>query len=85
MRLKCTNCPAEMEVGANGEDVGDTAYRLLCPILRDHRKEPNRDVDLECPYMRDARSAAIRKLHTPTRSGSCLDMLAASRRSSRTP
>jgi hypothetical protein len=25
MRVNCTNCPAQLELGADGEDLGDTA------------------------------------------------------------
>ena len=57
MKVTCSNCPAEMELGSEGEDIGDTAYKLLCPVLREHPPKGH-DVDTECPYMRDVRKAA---------------------------
>ena len=55
MKLRCTNCPAELELGSEGRDTGDVAYKLLCPVLRDHFKN---DVDVDCPYMRAVTNAA---------------------------
>lgn len=58
MRVKCTNCPAEVELGVEGEDIGDTAYKLLCPVLREQSAIRKYDVDAECPYMREVKNAA---------------------------
>jgi hypothetical protein len=63
MKAKCTNCPAEVELGVEGEDIGDTAYKLLCPVLREHLAKKGHDVDIECPYMQDVKkAAALRRL-----------------------
>ena len=63
MKVKCSNCPAEMELGIDAEDIGDTAYKLLCPVLRKHPPKGH-DIDTECPYMRDAqKAAALRRRH----------------------
>lgn len=60
MKVTCTNCPAEADLGPNGEDVSDTAYKLLCPVLRDRRAQMGEhDIDLDCPYMQDARELAV--------------------------
>jgi hypothetical protein len=29
MRVNCTNCPAQLELGARGKDIGDTAYKHI--------------------------------------------------------
>ena len=55
MRLRCTNCPAELELGTEGRDTGDIAYKLLCLVLRDHFKN---DVGVDCPCMRTVKDAA---------------------------
>jgi hypothetical protein len=62
MMVNCTNCPAQLELGVGGKDIGDTAYKHLCPILRERfAKEGRRDVNLDCPYMRSVREAMILK------------------------
>ena len=32
MKVRCTNCAAECGLGAEGQDISDYAYKLLCPI-----------------------------------------------------
>jgi hypothetical protein len=65
MRVNCTNCPAQLELGADGKDIGDTAYKRLCPILREYfAKAGQQNAGLDCPYMRDVREAIVRK-HKP--------------------
>jgi hypothetical protein len=62
MRVNCTNCPAQLELGPDGEDIGDAAYKHLCPILREHfARVGYHDIDLDCPYMRGVGEAAIIK------------------------
>jgi hypothetical protein len=59
MRLKCTNCPAEMEFGVDDQDIGDSAYKLVCPVLREHYRN---DAPADCPYMRTVKDAqALRR------------------------
>jgi hypothetical protein len=48
-----------MELGADGEDIRDVAYKLLCPVLREQQKEATHSLEFECPYMRDVRTTAI--------------------------
>lgn len=55
VKAKCTNCPAEMQLGADGENIGDTAYKLLCPVLREHFRN---NADADCPYMHAVKAAA---------------------------
>ena len=55
MKVRCTNCPAELQLGADGEDIGDAAYKLLCPVLREHFRN---DTAADCPYMHAVKAAA---------------------------
>ena len=57
IEVKCTNCPAEVELTSDAKDVSDVAYKLLCPFLREHQNA-RRDLDVDFPYMRDAIAAA---------------------------
>lgn len=43
---KCTNCPAEIELSVEGEDIGAVAYKLVRPVLRAHYSKTKYDVDL---------------------------------------
>jgi hypothetical protein len=62
MRVNCTNCPAQLELGADGEDLGDTAYKHLCPALREYFARGRRhDIDPECPYMRGVKETTMLK------------------------
>jgi hypothetical protein len=59
MNVNCTNCPALLALGPDGRDIGDTAYKRLCPVLREHFAKVGRyDVGLDCPHMRNVRIAA---------------------------
>jgi hypothetical protein len=61
MIVKCSHSRAEAEVSSNGTDMGDTRYRLLCPILREEiSKRPGHDLDMDCPYMRAVIDAVAR-------------------------
>jgi len=60
MDVKCSHCPAVMELGTDGRDIGDSAYKRVCPILREHPAQGLRDLDLDCPYMRSARDMTLR-------------------------
>lgn len=37
MKVACPNCPARADLGPAAKDLSDTAYKLLCPILREHQ------------------------------------------------
>ncbi len=53
MKVKCSHCPVEADVDSDGTDIGDTRYRLLCPILREEfSKRSGHDLDMDCPFMR---------------------------------
>jgi hypothetical protein len=54
MKVRCTNCPAETELGDQGQDIGDSAYKLICPVLREHYRN---DAAADCPYMRGVKEA----------------------------
>jgi len=61
MKIKCATCHAWTELGSGDNEIQDVAYKLLCPVLHENKKEAIRNLDLECPYMRDAKDAAVRK------------------------
>jgi hypothetical protein len=60
MRLKCSHCSAEADVGPYDTDTSDTAYKVLCPMLREEvAKSTGHDLDLDCPHMRKAIMAGV--------------------------
>jgi hypothetical protein len=69
MIVQCPNCPATFVLGRDNKDLGDRSYRLLCPALRENlaarvlrenlAAQGRTDIEPECPYMRNARNAAI--------------------------
>jgi len=63
MIVKCPNCSAVVDVDENGTDALAGGYKLSCPVIREKLiKERALLRELECPHMRDAINAEIKKL-----------------------
>ena len=63
MIVKCPNFPAVVDVNADGTDAFAGGYKLFCPEIREKLiKEWALLRTLECPHMRDASDAEIKKL-----------------------
>jgi hypothetical protein len=70
MIVRCPNCPATLELGAESKDLEDRSYKLLCPALRENlaakvlrenlAAQGRADMGLDCPHMRNAKNAALR-------------------------
>jgi len=61
MKVKCPNCRAEQDLGRNGDDLSDKLYLVQCPVIREHLIKNPGATEINCPHMRDARTAVIRK------------------------
>jgi hypothetical protein len=60
MKVKCSECQAETDIGPNCNDPSDTRYKSVCPLLHDHLvAKGGQGTNLECPRMRRVRDAAI--------------------------
>jgi hypothetical protein len=63
MIVKCPNCSAVVDVNGDGTDALAGGYKLSCPVIREKLiKEWALLRELECPHMRDASDAEIKKL-----------------------
>ena len=63
MIVKCPNCSAVVDLNADGTDALAGGYKLFCPVIREKViKEQALLRKLECPHMRDASDAEIKKL-----------------------
>jgi len=63
MIVKCPNCSAVVDVNADGTDALEGQYKLFCPVIREKLiKERALLRNLECPYIRDASDAEIKRL-----------------------
>ena len=63
MIVKCPNCSAVVDVNADGTDALAGGYKLFCPVIREKLiKERGLLRQLECPHMRDASDAEIKRL-----------------------
>ena len=62
MKIKCPQCPAEADLGPNGNDLSDTHYKLQCPVITKHLIDAGGSAsDIDCPHMRSTRNATILK------------------------
>jgi hypothetical protein len=61
MKLKCPKCPAEVEIGPNCDVVGDSSYKLKCPLIAKRLiTRGGSSEELYCLNMVRVQDAAIR-------------------------
>jgi hypothetical protein len=57
--VKCPWCAAEVDLGPTGEDLTDTRYKVICPVLAIHLAAGSEVTDLECPHMGPAKRVTV--------------------------
>jgi hypothetical protein len=57
--VKCPRCAAEVDLGPTGEDLSDTRYKVICPVLLVHLTAASEVTDLECPHMGPIKRVAL--------------------------
>jgi hypothetical protein len=57
--VKCPWCAAEVDLGPTGEDLSDTRYKVVCPVLLVHMAARGSDPNLECPHMGPVKRVAV--------------------------
>ena len=60
--VKCPKCSAVVDVSADGADALAGGYKLFCPVIREKVIKRGLFRQLECPHMRDASDAEIKRL-----------------------
>jgi hypothetical protein len=58
LRLQCTHCAAEADLGPRGEDLSDERYRLICPELRAYQGSKKW---MGCPHLGLVVRTAVRR------------------------
>jgi hypothetical protein len=73
-QIKCPYCSVYMNNGCDDARPNKTPYKLLCPLIRENlavkvlREKLTTeftDIDLDCPYMREARNTALEHRQRP--------------------